>query len=154
MAIKDEYEVARLHTQTGFAQQLAADFEPGFTLRYHLAPPMLPARKDSRGRPVKRSFGAWMTPVMRALARMRRLRGTALDPFAYGRERREEVALIGWYEGILDQIAPALKLQQADLARQILSAPLEFRGYGPVKSAAVAKGKPQADRLLAGLMGH
>ncbi|MCB1397196.1 MAG: indolepyruvate ferredoxin oxidoreductase family protein, partial [Rhodobacteraceae bacterium] len=151
MAYKDEYEVARLHTQTGFEDTLQAEFEDGFRVQYHMAPPLLPGRKDARGRPVKRAFGPWLRPVLAGLARMRGLRGSALDPFGYARERREEVALIGWYEAILNRLPTRIPAETADTARQILSAPLEFRGYGPVKAEAVAKGKPLADRLLAGL---
>ncbi len=149
MACKDEYEVARLHTRTGFEQQLAAEFEPGFSVNYHMAPPLLSWRKDARGRPLKRSFGAWMTPLMRGLAAMRRVRGTVLDPFRYGHDRREERELIDWYEGILSRLGPLVSMETADQARTILSAAMEFRGYGPVKSAAIAKGRPEVDRMLA-----
>lgn len=151
MAIKDEYEVARLHTQTGFADSLRAEFEPGFSLRYHMAPPLLSLRKDARGRPVKRSFGPWMTPALRLLARLRGLRGTVLDPFRFGHDRREELELLGWYEDVLRRLAGCVRTEDADIARRVLSSALEFRGYGPVKSAAIAKGRPEAEAWLASL---
>ncbi len=153
MAYKDEYEVARLHTRTGFDKTLAAEFEPGFRVNYHMAPPLLSWRKDARGRPRKRVFGAWLSPVMRGLASMRRVRGTWLDPFGHGHDRREERELIDWYEGILSRLGPLVQSESAGQARAILSAALEFRGYGPVKSAAIAKGRPEADRMLAELAG-
>ncbi len=151
MACKDEYEVARLHVQTGFAQQIEAEFEPGFRVNYHMAPPLLSWRRDARGRPLKRSFGSWMTPLMHGLAAMRRIRGTILDPFRYSHDRREERALIVWYENILTRLGPLTSTETAKQARAILSSALEFRGYGPVKSAAIAKGQPEADRMLAEL---
>src|SRR5205823_13067713 len=48
MAYKDEYEVARLHTETGFQERIAAMFEGDYTVNYHLAPPLL-ARRDAKG---------------------------------------------------------------------------------------------------------
>ena len=45
LAYKDEYEIARLLTDPAFERRIAAQFEDGYTLRYHLAPPML-ARTD------------------------------------------------------------------------------------------------------------
>jgi len=149
MAVKDEYEVARLHTRAGFAEGLEAEFEPGFRVVYHMAPPILSWRKDARGRPVKRRLGPWLTPVLRGLARLRHLRGTAFDPFGYTAERRAERALIGWFEDVLDRIAPHVGPETAEAARAVLAAPMAMRGYGPVKDAAVARHRPEAERLLA-----
>ncbi|MCC5991347.1 MAG: indolepyruvate ferredoxin oxidoreductase family protein [Rhodobacteraceae bacterium] len=151
MACKDEYEVARLHSQTSFEEQILAEFEPGFRVNFHMAPPLLNWGKDARGRPLKRSFGPWLAPLLRWLARGRGLRGTWADPFRFSHDRREEVALIGWYEGVMRDVAAHAQRGNLALIRRILSSALEFRGYGPVKSAAIAKGKPEADRLLASL---
>jgi indolepyruvate ferredoxin oxidoreductase len=41
MAYKDEYEVARLHTDTGFLEKIAGQFEGDYKVHYHLAPPLL-----------------------------------------------------------------------------------------------------------------
>ena len=60
MAYKDEYEVARLHMQSGFLGELKREFEDGFRVQYHLAPPFLPSKPDARGRPRKRAFGQWI----------------------------------------------------------------------------------------------
>ena len=48
MAYKDEYEVARLHTDAAFAQKIQSLFEGDYKVSYHLAPPLL-ARKDAKG---------------------------------------------------------------------------------------------------------
>ncbi|QUJ76125.1 indolepyruvate ferredoxin oxidoreductase family protein [Sulfitobacter albidus] len=148
MLIKDEYEVARLHSSERFAQRLAAEFEPGFKIDYHMAPPFLPGRRDARGRPRKRRFGPWLGGVLRGLARMAPLRDGPLDPFRFSAERREERALIGWFEGILTDIAPQVGPENHDIATKILETPQEFRGYGPVKAASVAKHKPRIEELL------
>ena len=62
-----------------FQAEIESRFEGDYTVHYHLAPPMLPTGTDTRGRPLKRSFGPWMGRGMKALARMKRLRGTILD---------------------------------------------------------------------------
>ena len=49
LAIKDEYEVARLYTDGEFERQVAAAFEGDYTLRYHFAPPLwVQARQGHR----------------------------------------------------------------------------------------------------------
>jgi indolepyruvate ferredoxin oxidoreductase len=151
MAYKDEYEVARLHSETGFAEKLAEEFEGGFTVKYHLAPPLLPTGLDARGRPRKRAFGPWMGGAFRLLARMKRLRGTALDPFGYTAERRMERGLIGWYEGLLERCAAGVGADEAGAWDGILEAPMRIRGYGPVKDAAVAEVREAVAERLAAL---
>jgi indolepyruvate ferredoxin oxidoreductase len=81
LAYKDEYEVARLHTATGFLEKVKRDFGDNARLRFHLAPPLLSRGVDARGRPRKREFGAWMIPAFKVLARFRKLRGTRFDIF-------------------------------------------------------------------------
>ncbi|RST85692.1 indolepyruvate ferredoxin oxidoreductase family protein [Aquibium carbonis] len=150
MAYKDEYEVARLHTQTGFADRLKQDFEGDFRIVHHLAPPMLAAGHDARGRPLKRAFGPWIRVPLNALARLKRLRGTVLDPFGYTAERRMERGLVAWYEAKVDAAVGRLtRDNQASLA-EALALPMQIRGYGPVKEEAAARIKAQMERLLPG----
>ena len=82
MAYKDEYEVARLYSDGSFLKQVANEFE-GDNLRFefHLAPPLLARRDRTTGLPRKMSFGPWLLPAFRLLAKFKFLRGTALDPF-------------------------------------------------------------------------
>ena len=70
-------------------------FEGVFKINYHLAPPFLPAEKDARGRPRKRSFGPWLRTPLQILVRLKNLRGTPFDVFGYSAERRMERDLIG-----------------------------------------------------------
>lgn len=146
MAYKDEYEIARLHTDADFSDMLSEQFEPGFKRTYHLAPPLLSFKKDHRGRPRKRSFGPWIVLVFKTLARLRFMRGTRFDIFGWQRERKEERALIGWFEDVLRQIA-ILPVDQK-LALQLISAPMEIRGYGPVKHESLITTKAYVDHHL------
>lgn len=147
MAYKDEYEVARLHSQTGFAERIAEEFEGDYKVKYHLAPPMWPTGRDTRGRPFKRTFGPWMGSAFRLLARMKGLRGSWADVFSYGADRRMEVALIGWYEDLMDQVARSNLTQVDKLA--LLAAPMDIRGYGPVKEKAADKVRAEVETRLA-----
>ncbi|HAC49545.1 MAG TPA: pyruvate ferredoxin oxidoreductase, partial [Sulfitobacter sp.] len=135
MAYKDEYEVARLHRQSGFEERISDSFEGDYKVHYHLAPPAWPTGRDGRGRPNKRKFGPWMGRAFDLLAAMKPLRGTWADPFSYGADRKLEVGLIDWYEAVMAK-APALP---HDEALAVLSAPMEIRGYGLVKEAAAEK---------------
>ena len=137
LSYKDEYEVARLHTQTGFLESLRRDFGGKARVRFHLAPPILNSKTDARGRPRKREFGAWMIPVLRLLASLRGLRGTRFDPFGMTAERRMERALILEFENRVEQLLGALDAANLDLATEIVGLYMDIRGYGPVKEEAV-----------------
>jgi indolepyruvate ferredoxin oxidoreductase len=148
MAYKDEYEVARLHSRTGFDARIADMFEPGYRVNYHLAPPIWPTGRDTRGRPFKRAFGPWMGRAFGVLARMKGLRGTWADVFAYGADRRLEVALIGWFEEVMQAVAAGGLTEEQ--ARTVLAAPMEIRGYGPVKEKAAEKVQAEVAAVLRG----
>ena len=149
MAYKDEYEVARLHTQTGLREKLRQEFEGDFRINYHLAPPILATGRDARGRPLKRAFGPWIEPAFRVLARLKTLRGTRLDIFGYTQERRMERGLIAWYEGLVTELVPILQADLLDPLVEIAALPMEIRGYGPVKQAAIDKVQAKVARLRA-----
>lgn len=139
MAYKDEYEVARLHSQTGFADRVAEEFEGDYRLNHHLSPPLWPTGHDTRGRPNKRQFGPWMGRAFNLLRLLKPLRGTWADPFAYGADRKLEIALIGWYEDIMRTLPAVINHANHNTATRILAAPMDIRGYGPVKDAAAEK---------------
>jgi len=148
MAYKDEYEVARLQTGAAFKSALAEQFEGDFKLTYHLAPPLL-SRRNAKGELTKRAFGPWMGVAMRGLARLKFLRGTALDPFGYTGERRTERTLIAQYRSCIEELLPALRTDNLALAVQIAAIPEEIRGFGHVKERNLAAARGKWDRLLA-----
>ncbi|MFL6811157.1 MAG: indolepyruvate ferredoxin oxidoreductase family protein, partial [Bradyrhizobium canariense] len=151
MAYKDEYEVARLHMQSGFLDELKGEFEGDFSIQYHLAPPFLPSRRDARGRPRKRAFGQWIQMPLAMLARLKGLRGTPFDPFGYMAERRAERELITWYDGVIKRLLGGLDAAHLPNLVAIAKAPMDIRGYGPVKDAAIGKVKAEVERLFAEL---
>jgi indolepyruvate ferredoxin oxidoreductase len=150
LAYKDEYEVARLFTDGGFAKQLAEQFEGDFKLSFHLAPPMLPG-KDPSGRPRKRTFGPWTMALFRVLASLKGLRGTPFDVFGYSTERRMERDLIVAYEADVAEVLRLLSPRSYPAARDLLALPDMIRGYGPVKRKAVDDARVRHAQLVAQL---
>jgi indolepyruvate ferredoxin oxidoreductase len=138
LAYKDEYEVARLYTETDFLPSLRRNFGRRSKLRFHMAPPLVARRDPSTGRPRKIELGEWILPVLRALARLKRLRGGKLDLYGYSRERRMERRLIAEYEELLDLFSRELDAARYETALRLASLPEDVRGFGPVKQAAVA----------------
>ncbi|HET6374778.1 MAG TPA: DUF6537 domain-containing protein, partial [Methylocella sp.] len=147
LAIKDEYEVARLYSDGSFEKQIAAAFEGGPRLEFHLAPPFL-GRRNAQGEPVKSRFGPWIMPVFRILARLKGLRGTGLDIFGYTKERRAERQLIADYEDLIAEILKSLTPENHAVAVALASIPEKIRGFGHVKMRHLQAAKAEEQSLL------
>jgi indolepyruvate ferredoxin oxidoreductase len=148
MAYKDEYEVARLHSDPAFREQIAAQFDGDYKLAFHLAPPLLARRKPGSDVPAKITLGAWMMPVFGMLARMKGLRGTPLDLFGYTRERKAERALRDRYLAFVRDLPALLTAANKAAALQLAQSPDGVRGYGHIKQAAMDKLDAQWAELL------
>jgi indolepyruvate ferredoxin oxidoreductase len=149
MAYKDEYEVGRLYSDGAFLRQVKEEFD-GENLRFefHLAPPLLARTDPATGRPRKMSFGPWMMSGFRALARLKGLRGTALDPFGYTAERRMERALIADYEKTLAELLDGLTPANHHLAVGVAAIPEKIRGFGHVKLQSLKVARADEATLL------
>ncbi len=147
MAYKDEYEVARLHTDTAFLDKVNGMFEGDFTLNYHLAPPMI-AKKNEKGELLKQPFGPWMLGAFRLLARLKGLRGTPLDIFGKTDERRTERALIGQYRASVEEVLQSLTAANHATAVEIARIPEQIKGYGHVKERHLVAARKQWDSLM------
>jgi indolepyruvate ferredoxin oxidoreductase len=147
MAIKDEYEVARLYTDRSFQKQLAAQFQEYDRLEFHLSPPIL-GRRGADGKPRKSRFGPWMMKGFHALAALKGLRGSSLDVFGYFPERRMERRLLAEYESDLDLVARSIAPGKIEAAAALASLPALIRGYGHVKQASAQKAAEERERLL------
>ena len=148
MAYKDEYEVARLYTDGRFMDQINQQFEGDFTLRMHMAPPLIAQRDQTSGHPKKREFGPWMLRAMPLLARMRGLRGGAFDIFGRTAERRMERQLIVDYEATMAEVMAGLEHDNFSMAVNIAEVPDRIRGFGHVKEKALAKAKKAEAEML------
>jgi indolepyruvate ferredoxin oxidoreductase len=149
LAIKDEYEVARLYTDGEFVRRVAAQFEGNYKLRFHLAPPLTNKADPVTAEPKKSSYGPWMLGAFRVLAKMKGLRGGALDVFGKTAERKAERQLITDYEALLDEISAKLDAHNYAVAVELASIPEHIRGYGHVKERHLKAAKAKESELLA-----
>jgi len=148
MAYKDEYEVARLYTDGSFQKKIESMFEGDYKVVYHLAPPLLAKPDPQTGEPKKMQFGPWMMAGFRVLAKLKGLRGTALDIFGHTEERRMERQLVSDYERTVDALIGALSRDNLALAVQIASLPEYIRGYGHLKAKSAAEARAKQDELI------
>lgn len=153
MAYKDEYEVARLYTDGAFREKLVRQFEGDYSLKVHLAPPLLATRDPVTGHPRKRAFGPWIFKAFGLLARMKGLRGTALDIFGYTDERKTERRLIEDYIAMIREIGRDLSPENHKLAVQLATIPDQIRGFGHVKHKSIVAAKANEAEALKAFRG-
>ncbi len=154
IAIKDEYEVARLYTDGAFAREIAEQFDGVRRVEFHLAPPFLAwlYKDKTTGHPRKVRLPGWlMLPAFRVLAAMKRVRGSSFDFLGWSAERRHERRMIAEYEHLLDEIAARLTPATHSTAVALAALPLEIKGFGHVKRASEEKVAPRRGALLASL---
>ena len=142
MAYKDEYEVARLHLRPEVRESIRAELGE-VRLRYQLHPPFLRALGMRR----KVSLGTWIEGVFRLLVALRRLRGTALDPFGYAEVRRVERALVAEYRTMVEGALRDLTPERYECAVRIARLPDLIRGYEDVKIRNVRRFRDEARAL-------
>ena len=153
MAYKDEYEVARLHTDGAFEKKISSMFEGDYKLVFHLAPPLL-ARRDPHDRRAAQDalrpldaaacFRLLQEPA-RACAAPRSIRS------ATPRSGAPSARLIAEYEADVDRLLAKLSPANHALAVQIASMPEEIRGFGHVKMRHLAAARKKRDELIARL---
>jgi indolepyruvate ferredoxin oxidoreductase len=151
MAIKDEYEVARLYAETDFLQKVGERFDGDYTLSFHLAPPLLARPDPKTGMVKKMAFGPWMLTAFKWLAKARRYRGSRWDYFARNEERRLERSLLAGYEADLDGLLGKLDRNSLGDAIALARLPEKIRGFGHVKRRSIDAAVPERDALRAGL---
>jgi indolepyruvate ferredoxin oxidoreductase len=146
MAYKDEYEVARLHTDAAFLQKIDGMFEGNYTLNYHLAPPLI-AKTNAKGELQKQKFGPLMLSGFKLLKHLKVLRGTPLDVFGYTEERRTERELIQQYTDSLKMVIAKLDTSNHALALELARIPEQIKGFGHVKARHLAAARQKWDAL-------
>ncbi len=147
MAYKDEYEVARLHTNTAFLQKIGDMFEGDYTVNYHLAPPII-SKTNEKGELQKQKFGPLMLTGFKLLKHFKVLRGTPLDIFGNTEEREMERALIGKYVASIDDVLAKLNADNHALALEIANLPDAIKGFGHVKARNVAAVRSKWNGLM------
>jgi indolepyruvate ferredoxin oxidoreductase len=151
LAVKDEYEVARLYAETDFLDRVAEHFEGDYALHFHLAPPLLARPDPTTGKIAKRRYGPWMMGTFRWLAKLRKLRGTRWDIFARSPERKLARQLIADYEDDLALILARLDAGNLVTAQELAGWPDQVRGYGQVREKSALAGRHQRELARAKL---
>jgi indolepyruvate ferredoxin oxidoreductase len=148
MSYKDEYEVARLYTDSHFDERLNAQFDGDFKRKIHLAPPFISKIDPATGRPKKIAFGPWIFPAFRMMARFKHLRGGKWDVFGRTDERKMERRLRDEYIALVNRFCSDLTPDNHKLAIDLANIPDSIRGFGPVKEASVVKAVALQNTLL------
>ena len=138
MAIKDEYEVARLYSSASFKAQLNENFSDYRQIKVHLAPPLLAKRDPITGELRKMAFGPWIFKAFPLLAALKFLRGTVFDVFGKTEERRRERQWLADYENLISEVLESLTPINLEEAVALLSIPEEIKGFGHVREKAMA----------------
>ena len=151
MAYKDEYEVARLHSDGRFEKKIAGMFEGDYKLNYHLAPSII-AKKNHKGELQKQQFGPWMLTSFKLLAKLKGLRGTAFDIFGKTAERRMERELLADYcksmEAVMRKLSSDNPQTLLPIALDIARIPDGIKGFGHVKEKNAASARLKWDALM------
>ena len=148
LAVKDEYEVARLFVAGGgFDQHLATQFAGRRRLTYHFAPSWF-GRRDADGRTRKIALPSWLAqPALRTLASLRTLRGGPFDVFRHTAERQLERSLRARFEADFQELCRRLTAANLDTAVAFARLPATIKGFGPIKEAAARVALGRRDRL-------
>ncbi|MGB9369853.1 MAG: indolepyruvate ferredoxin oxidoreductase family protein [Xanthobacteraceae bacterium] len=149
MAYKDEYEVARLYADPAFLAQVKNEVAgDNLTLKFHLAPPLLSKKDPVTGVAKKMTFGPWMLPAFRLLAKFKFLRGTPFDIFGYSEERRTERKLVSDYAALVVEFMMKLTPENHHIAVGLANIPEKIRGFGHVKARHLVAAKADEAALL------
>lgn len=149
LAIKDEYEVARLFTDGTFMKELQDQFEGPVKLKFYLAPPLFSRKDPFTGELKKKMYGSWMMYGFRLLAKFKGIRGTLFDIFSYTSDRKKERTLITDYENLMANVFEKLTLENYEIAVALAELPEHIRGYGHVKERHLKDVKANEEALLA-----
>ncbi|WP_223502697.1 indolepyruvate ferredoxin oxidoreductase family protein [Pseudomonas sp. BF-R-24] len=151
IAVKDEYEVARLYASPEFKESLRARFSGDFKVKYHLAGGPFGRRNEKTGQISKTAVGPWIQPVFRVLSTLRHVRGTWLDPLRNGAEARLNKQVREAYEQDLELIISSIGSESTETLYQLAQWPETVRGYGHVREAQAHLAFEHRLRLRRGL---
>ncbi|MCQ8894923.1 indolepyruvate ferredoxin oxidoreductase family protein [Limnobacter humi] len=146
LAFKDEYEVARLHSDMAWQRSVLDRFQAGAQLVFHLAPEWLAGQAL---RPEKKRLVKPAQPLFKCLAALKWLRGRWLDPFKNSTDCKNQQQLRQRFESLLEllQNDPTL-LQNSKAIEDLLTLFDSVKGYGQVRRQTYERVQPQLDAAL------
>ncbi len=147
LAVKDEWEVARLYAAPEFAAQLKETFEGKIKLHFHLGAWPFAKKDPVTGNATKAELGAWVMPMFKLVAKLRGLRGSFIDPFRRNAERVLADQLLAQYESDMSEALAKLTTYNIDTVTQLANLPEKIRGYGHVRQATAQGVNPEREAL-------
>lgn len=152
LAVKDEWEVARLYARPEFLTELEAAFEGDLKLQFHIGAWPFAKRDKTTGKLGKAALGPWLLPALRLMSRMRGLRGSWLDPFRYGQEAQLHREALAIYEADVSfALTQAAAGADPQVLAELLNLPEQIRGYGHVRERHLEKVQARRAELRAAL---
>ena len=134
-AIKDEYEVARMHLENT-SNILDNTFNSWNNLKFYLSPPIISFIKDKRTqRPIKIAIPGYIAlPIFKILKSMKFLRGTFFDPLSFTQDRRQDKEHKEIFRNKLVEINNLITGIKSKKLLELIEASKEVKGYGPVRA--------------------
>ena len=134
-AIKDEYEVARMHLEST-SKILDNTFNSWKNLKFYLSPPIISFLKDKRTqRPIKIAIPGYIAmPIFKLLKSMKFLRGTFIDPLSFTQDRRQDKEHKEIFRNKLMEINNLITGAKSKKLSELIDASKEVKGYGPVRA--------------------
>ena len=147
MRYKDEYEVARLHTQTSFSKNFLNN-NKSFKIEFYLAPPIFSLKDKSTGYPKKIKFGPWIIPLFKILSKFKFVRGSKFDFFGKTLERKKERELAEKAKLSIKCITENLFENNYKICEDLIDTSLKINGFGHVKDKKIAQYENVWEKLL------
>ncbi len=134
LAVKDEWEVARLYMKPSFRKTLEQTFDGDMELTFYFGAWPYGGKDPKTGKPVKGAVkGKTALRFFGLMNRMRFLRGTPLDPFRNNDEAKLARKLLADYEADIEFALDQATKENAEQIAELLSLPDQIRGYGHVR---------------------
>ena len=137
LAVKDEWEVARLYSRPEFREALAQTFDGDLKLTFHVGAWPFGGTDKTTGKPVKGEAGPWLLRAFGLMSKLRGLRGTALDPFRNSAEARLGRQILADYEADIEFALAHWSDDKAGSISALLAQPDQIRGYGHIRERHV-----------------
>ena len=140
LAIKDEWEVARLYTKPSFQKTLEESFEGDLGLTFHFGAWPYAKVNPKTGKIEKGAVsGRTALRMFELMNRFRWTRGTIIDPFRKSKEVELGHRLLAEYEADIAYAIDNPALSQDPAMTELLNLPERIRGYGHVRERHAAE---------------
>lgn len=153
LAVKDEWEVARLYSKPSFREALAETFDGDMKLTFYFGAWPFGGRDEKTGKMVKGAVSGKKVMFFFGLLNMARfLRGTIFDPFRSTDEAKLARRLLTEYEADIDFAITNWSPEKDEQITSLLDLPGHIRGYGHVRERHANQTSKQRDELRATIL--